>query len=64
MRPATNFLNPQNIYFFYKDFVIPIEVIYPDWDNLSRFGDILSLMSPDFLWIFVVTPKIVSTQVP
>ena len=24
--------------------VIPIEVIYPDWDNLSRFGDILSLL--------------------
>ena len=25
--------------------IIPIEVIYPDWDNLSRFGDILSLLN-------------------
>ena len=43
MRPAITFLNPQNFKFFYKDFVISIEVIYPDRDNLSRFGDILSL---------------------
>ena len=29
--------------FFDKDFVIPIEVIYPNRDHLSQFGDILSL---------------------
>ena len=41
MRPEITFLNPQIFLFSDKDFVIPLEVIYPDWDNLSRFGDIV-----------------------
>ena len=43
---AITFLIPQNFQFFINKFnnlIIPIGVIYPDWDNLSRFGDILSL---------------------
>ena len=57
MRPAITFLNPKNFQFFVKDFVIPIEVIYPDWDNLSRFGVILSLLTGwEYLQIVINYP--------
>ena len=50
MRLEITFLIPQNFQSFDKDFIIPIGVIYPDWDNLSRFVDILSLYSEEQRW--------------